>query len=683
MNSIIMPIYFKSQKGSPRGEAGFAHILLLLIILAGIVGGVYLVQHPTFFKPKAAVDGTRIEVVDNNGNPISSTASQDVKVKLTYVAPTVTAYAVGVNYHATGSNFDNSSFIKKYHDPNVRATVRSQLQQMADSGATVIKTMIWLVTPDADERGWTSTFPLSTEELAKIRQYTQDVAAIQAQDGHRLDLYFNFGYLWCADYNTVKPDGTIGQCGLTWPQFTDKTKQSYTDLINNVSDVTRGDGQKVVKIIYLQSETMIGVKVNDGKFLKDLYSDFVNTANVAGITPSVYFHSYPYVSAGINFMQQNNLPVPERIDLSFYPDIRLATDYPALVRQAIDSIGASYPGKKIGFVETNYLMDKTLRDSLGKAIADEYLRRGNPVTTIFWTTPDGGTQGAHVSFPFDINSYLPASAQIPSSFPTHFRVANSQDELTGDGQDFVQSIEIPWTLTNGSGQKTVYAQFKVDGVWQTAISTNVTYDPSTSTNPSLSVDKTNIAVNESVIVSWTGSTTALDWIGIFPTSAPAGSQGYVDWKYTGNCTKDKNTTDIKVSGSCPFTLPANATGDYEFRMFANNTNTYMNATSPAITVTGTSLGFGVPKGSTMAVSWTGSQSALDWIGIYPAGTDDNYIDWKYTGNCSRDKETVRPAMASGSCNFTMPNTSGSYEFRIFSNNTSTKITTSPPITVTD
>src|SRR3989344_7778258 len=34
-------------------ERGIIHILALLILLAGIVGGVYLVQHPTFFKPKA------------------------------------------------------------------------------------------------------------------------------------------------------------------------------------------------------------------------------------------------------------------------------------------------------------------------------------------------------------------------------------------------------------------------------------------------------------------------------------------------------------------------------------------------------------------------------------------------------------------------------------------------------
>src|SRR3989338_3336477 len=64
-------------------------ILMLIILAAGIVGGLYLVQHPTFFKPKAAVEGTRIEVVDLTGNPITTTNSINVKVKLTYAIPSV------------------------------------------------------------------------------------------------------------------------------------------------------------------------------------------------------------------------------------------------------------------------------------------------------------------------------------------------------------------------------------------------------------------------------------------------------------------------------------------------------------------------------------------------------------------------------------------------------------------
>ncbi len=41
------------QKGSAFGETGFAHILLLIILLVGLVAGVYLVQQTQIFKPKA------------------------------------------------------------------------------------------------------------------------------------------------------------------------------------------------------------------------------------------------------------------------------------------------------------------------------------------------------------------------------------------------------------------------------------------------------------------------------------------------------------------------------------------------------------------------------------------------------------------------------------------------------
>src|SRR3989338_6397452 len=69
-------------------ESGFIHIIAVVILLAGIVGGMYLVSHPQIFKPKASNNETRIEFVDNQGNPISSTTSQNVKVKLTFVPTT-------------------------------------------------------------------------------------------------------------------------------------------------------------------------------------------------------------------------------------------------------------------------------------------------------------------------------------------------------------------------------------------------------------------------------------------------------------------------------------------------------------------------------------------------------------------------------------------------------------------
>ncbi len=57
----------------------------------------------------------------------------------------VAGYDVGVDYHATGADFINTAFISQYDTPSVRQTVQTQLQGMADRGATLISTRLWLV----------------------------------------------------------------------------------------------------------------------------------------------------------------------------------------------------------------------------------------------------------------------------------------------------------------------------------------------------------------------------------------------------------------------------------------------------------------------------------------------------------------------------------------------------------
>lgn len=71
------------------GEKGvIAQVLILLILAAGLIGGLYLVKHPQFFKPKAtSANETRVEFIDLSGNTITTSDSASVKVRLVYVAP--------------------------------------------------------------------------------------------------------------------------------------------------------------------------------------------------------------------------------------------------------------------------------------------------------------------------------------------------------------------------------------------------------------------------------------------------------------------------------------------------------------------------------------------------------------------------------------------------------------------
>ena len=45
-------------------QRGLVHLIPLLIILIGIIGGVYLVKNPTIFKPKAA--SKSVEILDGD-----------------------------------------------------------------------------------------------------------------------------------------------------------------------------------------------------------------------------------------------------------------------------------------------------------------------------------------------------------------------------------------------------------------------------------------------------------------------------------------------------------------------------------------------------------------------------------------------------------------------------------------
>ncbi len=56
-------------------EAGLAHILLIIILIIGIIAGVYLVQKTQIFKPKASAD--LVEWVQSTGASNNCVTSQN------------------------------------------------------------------------------------------------------------------------------------------------------------------------------------------------------------------------------------------------------------------------------------------------------------------------------------------------------------------------------------------------------------------------------------------------------------------------------------------------------------------------------------------------------------------------------------------------------------------------------
>lgn len=356
------------------------------------------------------------------------------------------AYDVGPNYHATSPDFEASGFIGRYADPAVRATVRSQLQGMADAGANTVKTTLWQVrSPEepSDSLGaWKLGFPLSAQDVANLHQYALDVAAARTSSGRGLHLELGFGWLWCADYWGVGTVATtIGQCGYSWSEFLTRSRESIDGLVSAVSGLVAWDGSPLVSVAYLDGEIMIGAKTNQQQFLIDLYPYWLSATAAGGFRGSVYFliaseeeyvfqsnyvdGAYPilngrrdlyWIYRSTAFMQSAGLPIPERLDVSFYPH-RLdggTPNYAALITKVWDDMTAVYPGTPVGVAETYYFADPTQRFTLGQAFAQQNDQRGMPQTLRFWTTTDGGGSGVNIGYPFDIASFQLASQPPPS-----------------------------------------------------------------------------------------------------------------------------------------------------------------------------------------------------------------------------------------------------------------------------
>ena len=72
-----------------------AHLILIIILAAGLIAGVYLVQHPQIFRPKAGggspiigalemknADGSVINCDTSTNPPTCETATQDIEIKV-------------------------------------------------------------------------------------------------------------------------------------------------------------------------------------------------------------------------------------------------------------------------------------------------------------------------------------------------------------------------------------------------------------------------------------------------------------------------------------------------------------------------------------------------------------------------------------------------------------------------
>ena len=342
----------------------------------------------------------------------------------------IPGYSVGVDYHATGSDLNSTAFLSTYNNPSVRQTVQTQLQGMADRGATLMHTRIWLVDgPGESNTGqvYRLGFPITDQEATNLRTYAQDVAAVQGASGNRLRLDICMLWLGAADYTMGSPASGLGYDNLSAAEYTSRVETTTDKVLAAIKDITRPDGVQLVDTLYLDGTENIGVVPNQDWFVSSQYARFVSVVSPTGIHPSIYFvldgteanvfdNSYidPYdpildghrsvvgIYRSLKFMVAQNLPIPWRIDFALYMT-PLGAPYDQIFQRGLDDADATLPSlgapKLYGVAETDYLADPEQRVQYAQAYPTQAAQNSRMQMVSFWTVPS--------AYPFTIEDYLP------------------------------------------------------------------------------------------------------------------------------------------------------------------------------------------------------------------------------------------------------------------------------------
>ena len=169
-----------------------------------------------------------------------------------------------------------------------------------------------------------------------------------------------------------------------------------------------------------------------------------------------------------------------------------------------------------------------------------------------------------------------------------------------------------------------------------------------------------------------------DWVALHRTTDPDAT--FVDWLYL------SGTRTVPAPGltttSIQLTAPA-APGTYHARLFANNTYTKL-ATSNVVTVAPPSITPAVAtvsRGGVITVTIAnGPGNGWDWVALHSTTDPDwTFVDWMYM---SGTRTNPSLGLTTATIQLTAPATPGTYDVRLFANNTYTKLATSSTIIVT-
>lgn len=588
--------------------------------------------------------------------------------------PSNVQFDVGVNYHATSPDFINTGFIRRYHDPAVRAEVVAQLRTMANTGVATVKTTLWQV--GAGPESWRLSFPLSEQQLTNIQAYANDVAATPRPGGGYLWLQLTLAWLGCADYTSGTPATTVGFCQYPWSTFVQRAKSSMTGLLQRVAVVRRPDGLQVVNKVYMELEVMIGAKANQDSFLQALYPYFLALASQLGLNGSVYFQAvgsewevfdntfrdptYPvlnghrsmyWVYRSVRYLASQGFAIPQRIDFSFYPEPQ-SVSYSQMVNRVRDDFAAVFPGYRAGLAETYYI-DPPARQLLGQALASSYLERGIPDAIAFWPTPYVGILPSGP--PFDVSAYL---LKVPSG--TH-KISVAPNPCVVPAGQTSCAPTLTWSTTGNSAAAAVWIR-RASGGKPTLVSCgktgqgvlsgllpNTDYtislhatpwcDTNTSTESGLSVMTASINTCQfSLVPASSGTLPAAAGSATVSISAA----NWCSWTATTSNAWINLPAKGKGSGKITYTVNGNpgpartgtfAVGGKSYAVFQAGAAACAYVLSPTssgtLPATGASRSISITAGA--GCSWTAS-STIDFLRVSGSGTGSGTVNYSVTPN---------------------------------------------------
>jgi subtilisin family serine protease len=186
--------------------------------------------------------------------------------------------------------------------------------------------------------------------------------------------------------------------------------------------------------------------------------------------------------------------------------------------------------------------------------------------------------------------------------------------------------------------------------------------------PSLSVDSTSVGPGNRVTVTLTGGPGNFsDWLAV-------AAVGSADTAYIHAVSAGHGLSTVTWTATMPDTP-----GDYEFRLLTGFGTTLL-ARSPTVTVAPRPpaalavSATAVNGGDSVTVTLSdGPGNNLDWLALAAVGDPDNsYLQYVYIG----------AGATSTTWTVDMPATPGTYEFRLFEDDSYTRLATSPTVTVT-